>query len=1056
MGYSPLFVVGQTDTLPPITASLTDTNGTVVNLTAATSVSFAMSNFLAGVTVRGTATVVNAATGSVSYSWKPGDLATPGVYCVEWAVTWTGGGTTTYPQHGYDFVTVMNDLAMGYPNVTPTFNTIWSSTSAPVSANGSNGDFWYNTATGYFYGPKANGTWPAGFLLNPSLIPLNQIAAPIGSVNMNSQKLTNLLYGTAKTDSAAFGQIPNVGVDATSPTYGADPTGTVDSTAAIQAAASAVSAAGGGKVLLQAGKYLLSGTNPLQLNSMTNVIIEGVGGFNPGASTTAGTYFYYQGAAAADAVQIINSTGITIRNIGFAGVSSSWTGNYINCATSGDTTRNLLIENCEFVNTVTTAATDINLENSQTVRITNCAFINGATGIVGSSATLTSAEVDITDCYFSGMTAAITNPSVSWNIQNSYFNATGITHAASVPSTALLVNGCEFAGSMTVGIQAYGNNISIIGNTITGTTGINIDTASTGLVVKSNTIQNCTTGISTTDTVGVDISNNDFNTCTTATSYNSTSTNLVTNGSFSNGTTGWSSTGSATLAQITTDSVGGTGECMTVTTNGSVLGGTNATTFVGTANTVYQCSAWIKRVSGTGEPVLTIKDTTNNITGNSTVLNTTGTWTRLTCTITTGASTPTIQVSAATTVNTTATAFNIDLVTARKGTVLLPEQFYLHYTGNSYVSCTNTITGNYTQCGLVEDPVGTVAYYGSVEISAVLYQAAGYDAVLGNNLYVPGTTSLTGALTVNAATSIAPTSTTAVPLTANIPASSTADVADFNVNGTNAWKINSSGNLSGTKPFSVAPTSTSVVPITANSPTGTTVDVADFSINGVTAWKVTSTGTLSGTQPLSVAPTSTTAVPATFNTPASSTADVADFEQNGTAVLSINSSGNTVIKNSKQLDLTSANSSPFLGNAWTTYAVSWTNSAGTNPAIGNGTITARYQKYGRMVAYNVAIVGGSTTTWGTGGTDFWKFSVPFTPFNTATGNWCGSGMIFVTGSQFYAIDAVVYANGGTGAYVYILTADAATIGLWDQVGAGAYGFTTNSNISFTVVYESTT
>lgn len=201
MPYAPIYAVSQTDTLPPYTATLN------VNLTTATSVTFVMANYFSGVVATGTATVVSASAGKVSYSWSQNDLATPGIYSIQWEVAFPSG-TVIYPVNGYDYVTVLNNLAIGYPNVSSVFNTIHSSTSAPTSSQGNNGDYWYNTATTYFYGPKASGTWPAGFPLSASAVTLNNIAAPTGAVNMNGQKLTSLGNGSASTDGAAFGQIP--------------------------------------------------------------------------------------------------------------------------------------------------------------------------------------------------------------------------------------------------------------------------------------------------------------------------------------------------------------------------------------------------------------------------------------------------------------------------------------------------------------------------------------------------------------------------------------------------------------------------------------------------------------------------------------------------------------------------------------------------------------------------------------------------------------------------------------------------------------------------------
>ncbi|MCZ0996397.1 hypothetical protein O1L44_30085 [Streptomyces noursei] len=57
----------------------------------------------------------------------------------------------------------------------------------------------------------------------------------------------------------------------------------------------------------------------------------------------------------------------------------------------------------------------------------------------------------------------------------------------------------------------------------------------------------------------------------------------------------------------------------------------------------------------------------------------------------------------------------------------------------------------------------------------------------------------------------------------------------------------------------------------------------------------------------------------------------------------------------------------FFG-AWTDYSGTfvWGAESGTQPAIGNGTIVARYMKIGRTVDYLQRLTMGSTTTYGNG------------------------------------------------------------------------------------------
>lgn len=61
--------------------------------------------------------------------------------------------------------------------------------------------------------------------------------------------------------------------------------------------------------------------------------------------------------------------------------------------------------------------------------------------------------------------------------------------------------------------------------------------------------------------------------------------------------------------------------------------------------------------------------------------------------------------------------------------------------------------------------------------------------------------------------------------------------------------------------------------------------------------------------------------------------------------------------------------------AWTSYSPSWTGS-GSNPSIGNGTITGAYMRQGSLCWIKIKIAPGSTTTYGTG---FYSVSLPVTP-----------------------------------------------------------------------------
>lgn len=73
-------------------------------------------------------------------------------------------------------------------------------------------------------------------------------------------------------------------------------------------------------------------------------------------------------------------------------------------------------------------------------------------------------------------------------------------------------------------------------------------------------------------------------------------------------------------------------------------------------------------------------------------------------------------------------------------------------------------------------------------------------------------------------------------------------------------------------------------------------------------------------------------------------------------------------------DVLTAAAMNSIGEAWTSFTSTWT-AATTNPAIGNGTITAAYCQINKMVFARYRIVPGSTTTFGSG---IYYFSLPVT------------------------------------------------------------------------------
>jgi hypothetical protein len=103
---------------------------------------------------------------------------------------------------------------------------------------------------------------------------------------------------------------------------------------------------------------------------------------------------------------------------------------------------------------------------------------------------------------------------------------------------------------------------------------------------------------------------------------------------------------------------------------------------------------------------------------------------------------------------------------------------------------------------------------------------------------------------------------------------------------------------------------------------------------------------------------------------------------------------------------------------WTPYTVAWT-AATTNPGLGNGTITGRYQLVGQTCHFTIELTIGSTTNPGSG---TYSLSLPFTA--AATGSRIVSGQAL---SSSVRVDCTVpISPGGSSVQIFAPSASGST------------------------------
>ena len=91
---------------------------------------------------------------------------------------------------------------------------------------------------------------------------------------------------------------------------------------------------------------------------------------------------------------------------------------------------------------------------------------------------------------------------------------------------------------------------------------------------------------------------------------------------------------------------------------------------------------------------------------------------------------------------------------------------------------------------------------------------------------------------------------------------------------------------------------------------------------------------------------------------------------------------------------------------WLDYTPTWGNQGGTSQSLGNGTLNGRYTRSGKQCHFNIQLVMGSTTTYGTSVGWTWTY-----PVSTAARYWTSPVWILDSGTAHYI--GVARRNGTT-------------------------------------------
>lgn len=160
----------------------------------------------------------------------------------------------------------------------------------------------------------------------------------------------------------------------------------------------------------------------------------------------------------------------------------------------------------------------------------------------------------------------------------------------------------------------------------------------------------------------------------------------------------------------------------------------------------------------------------------------------------------------------------------------------------------------------------------------------------------------------------------------------------------------------------------------------------------------------------------------------------------------------TYVPNFAPGDVLTAAQMNSIGDAWDSFG-SGTNwkAATTNPALGNGTWSARYSRVNKMIWVRGRITMGSTTTYGSGG---YRIDLPVTAQTTgwAVGDIIGWAEYFDQGGPFDYVGSVHWLSSTQCRLMYTEPNILGNISVAAAQGTPVT-FTTSDAIKFTFMYE---